>query len=62
MTMFKGRKRIFAEDPSAPVYSSAEVKQKQQMCKPASGNSGHKMSRYSWFTVYKRNHEVADAS
>ncbi|WP_204248044.1 hypothetical protein, partial [Lachnoclostridium sp. An131] len=32
---------------------SAGVKQKQQMlCKPSAGNGGHKMSRYSWFTVY----------
>ena len=22
------------------------------LCKPAAGNGGHKMSRYSWFTVY----------
>ena len=23
------------------------------LCKPAAGNGGHKMSRYSWFTVYE---------
>ena len=22
------------------------------LCKPSAGNGGHKMSRYSWFTVY----------
>lgn len=25
------------------------------LCKPAAGNGGHRMSRYSWFTVYVRN-------
>ena len=25
------------------------------LCKPAAGNGGHKMSRYSWFTVYVQN-------
>ena len=44
---------------------SAGVKQKQQMlCKPSAGNGGHKMSRYSWFTVYLFSSElvIADIS
>ena len=34
------------------VRAAAGAKQKQQMCKPAVGNGGHKMSWYLWFTVY----------